>query len=258
MSTVLLLAGWGIAWPVAAQTACHEDAQRAAEQRELDEEQIAALMRDRPALPVPPRVQAILNQLVAVSPRLRERKPVRLLVLDDRELNAFAADHGVVILSKALWDPRHGFSDDELAAVIAHELAHVEVRDGLAEACEMQLRVGDQQTAIAQVRARLARLRPDSALAHDANALLHEQELLADARGIALLRLAGRDPHAMQRVLAKLHAPTLPGAALLVAPTHPALAERLDRAKAQADSTPAGRPRPPDDAAGLKALLGPR
>lgn len=240
MGTVLLLAGWGIAWPAAAQPACHDDADRAAEQRELDEAQIAELLRDRPALPTPTRLQALLDQLVAVSPRLRERPPVKLLVLDDRELNAFAADHGVVILSNALWDPRHGLSEDELAAVIAHELAHVEVRDGLAEACEMQLRVGDTQTGIAQVRARLATLRPDSTLAHDASELLHEQELLADARGIALLRRAGRDPYAMARVLAKLHAPQLPGAALLTAPTHPALTDRLARAKAQANSLPAG------------------
>lgn len=245
MSAVLLLAGWAIAWPATAQPACHDDAQRAAEQRELDEAQIATLMRDRPALPVPPRLQTILDQLVAVSPSLRERPPVKLLVLDDRELNAFAADHGVVILTNALWDPRHGLSDDELAAVIAHELAHVEVRDGLAEACEMQLRVGDAQTGIAQVRARLATLRPDSTQAHDATELLHEQELLADTRGIALLRLAGHDPRAMPRVLAKLHAPTPPGAGLLMAPTHPVLAERLNRAWAHADSLPAGQHTPP-------------
>lgn len=235
MKTVLLLAGWGIAWPTAAQPACHDDAQRTAEQRELDEEQIATLMRDRPALPVPPRLQTILDQLVAASPSLRERPPVKLLVLDDRELNAFAADHGVVILANALWDPRHGLNEDELAAVIAHELAHVEVRDGLAEACDMQLRVGNVQTGIAQVRARLATLRPDSSVAHDAIELLHEQELLADARGIALLRLAGRDPRAMPRVLAKLHAPALPGMGLPPEPTHPALRDRLARAHALAD-----------------------
>lgn len=240
LGTVLLLAAGGIAWPAAAQPACHDDSARAAEQRELDEAQIAELLRDRPALPTPPRLQALLDQLVAGSPSLRERPPVKLLVLDDRELNAFAADHGVVILTNALWDPRHGLNEDELAAVIAHELAHVEVRDGLAEACDMQLRVGNVQTGIAQVRARLATLRPDSSLAHDAIELLHAQELLADARGIALLRLAGRDPHAMPRVLAKLHAPRLPGTGLLTAPTHPALTDRLARAKAQANSLPAG------------------
>lgn len=245
LGTVLLLAGWGIAWPAAAQPDCHDDDARAAEQRTLDEAQIAELLRDRPALPTPPRLQAVLDQLVAVSPSLRERGPVQLLVIDDRELNAFAADHGVVILTKALWDPRHGFSDDELAAVIAHELAHVEVRDGLAEACDMQLRVGDAQTGVAQVRSRLASLRPGSALARDASELLHEQELLADARGVALLRLAGRDPHAMPRVLAKLHAPDLPGMGLPTASTHPALSERLERARSQANSPPAGHHRQP-------------
>lgn len=249
LGTVLLLAGWGIAWPVAAQTACHDDPRRAAEQRALDEAQIAELLRDRPALAPPARLQTLLDQLVAVSPGLRERSPVKLLVLDDRELNAFAADHGVVILTRALLDPRHGLGEDELAAVLAHELAHVEVRDALAEACDMQLRVGDASTGIAQVRARLATIRPDSSVAHDAHELLHAQELQADARGIALLRLAGRDPQAMARVLVKLHAPTPAGAVLLSAPTHPALNERLNRAREQANGLPQGpdapvRPRP--------------
>jgi predicted Zn-dependent protease len=234
LGTVLLLAGWGIAWPAAAQPACHDDAARAAEQRALDETQIAELLRDRPALPTPARLQAILDQLVAVSPGLSARAPTQLLVVDDRELNAFAADHGVVILTRALLDPRHGLDDDELAAVIAHELAHVEVRDALAEACEMMLRVGDANTRIAQVRARLATLNPASALGRNAVELLQEQELLADARGIALLRLAGRDTHAMARVLAKLHAPQLPGLAMPGAATHPELRERLERAKSQA------------------------
>lgn len=236
LCAVLLLAGWGIAWAAAAQPACHDDARRAAEQRELDEAQIAEMLREHPALPTPPRLRAMLNELVAASPGLRERAPVTLLALDDRELNAFAADHGVVILTTALWDPRHGLSEDELAAVIAHELAHVEVRDALAEACEMQLRVGDANTDIAQVRARLATLNPASALGRDVSELLQEQELLADARGIALLRRTGRDPHAMARVLAKLHAPQLPGMALPGVPTHPALRERLERARSQADA----------------------
>lgn len=231
---VLLLAAGCIAWPAAAEPACHDDARRAAEQRALDEAQIEAMRRDQGTVPLPPRLQTLLNQLVAVSPRLRSGPPVQLLALDDRELNAFAADHGVIILTNALWDPKHGLSDDELAAVIAHELAHVEARDGLAEACEMQLRLGDAHTGIDQVRARLGTLNPGSALGQDAAELLHEQELLADARGIALLRLAGRDALAMASVLAKLHAPALPGAAFTLGHTHPALQERLVRVRALA------------------------
>ncbi len=234
LRTVLLLVAWCFAWPAAAQPACHDDAQRAAEQRALDEAQIEAMRRDQGTVAVPPRLQTLLDQLVAVSPRLSNGPPVQLFALDDHELNAFAADHGVIILTSALWSPKHGLSDDELAAVIAHELAHVEARDGLAEACEMQLRLGDAHMGIDQVRARLGTLNPGSTLGQDAAELLQEQELLADARGIALLRLAGRDPMAMASVLAKLHAPALPGAAFTVGHTHPALQERLARVRALA------------------------
>lgn len=209
-----------------------------AEQRALDEVQIADLLRERTQVPVPARLNALLEELVRLSPRLRDGPPVRLFAFDDHEPNAYAADHGVILLTSALWDPKRAFSDDELAAVLAHELAHVEVRDGLAEACEMQLRVGDAQTDIAQVRARLATLNPMSALAHNAADLLHEQELLADARGMALLRASGRDPRVMIDVLAKLHAPAGPGGAFTPGHTHPALRERLEHAERQWVSEP--------------------
>lgn len=243
MGTVLLLAGLASPWPAAADTACHTDPQRIAEQHALDETQIAALLRERTVVTVPPRLQAMLRQLLRASPRLRHGPPVRLLAFDDTELNAYAADHGVIILTSALWHPKHAFSDDELAAVIAHELAHVEVRDGLAEACEMQLRVGDERTAIAQVRDRLANLNPASALGRNAAELLHEQELLADARGMALLHRVGRNPSAMLSVLAKLHTPPSSGAEFTVAHTHPGLSERLERARQQLPSQGAARPR---------------
>lgn len=232
--TVALLAAWTVACGAMAETACHDDAHRAAEQRALDESQIEAMRRDQGIAPVPPRLWGLLAELIAASPRLRDGPPVQLLGLQDQELNAFAADHGVVILTSALWAPEHGLTDDELAAVLAHELAHVEARDGLAEACEMQLHVGDARTAIGQVRARLATLNPGSALGQQAAELLHEQERVADARGVALLRRVGRDPHAMARVLAKLHAPSASGAAFTQAHTHPALADRLARVRALA------------------------
>ncbi len=238
MRTVLLLAGLALPWPAAAEVACHDDPRRIAEQRALDEAQIAALLRDRTEVPVPARLNALLAELVRASPRLRDGPPVRLLAFVDAEPNAYAADHGVILLTNALWNAKHAFSEDELAAVLAHELAHVEVRDGLAEACEMQLRVGDAQTDIAQVRARLATLNPTSALAHNAADLLHGQELLADARGMALLRATGRDPRVMIGVLAKLHAPSGHGGAFTVGHTHPALRERLEHAERQGLSDP--------------------
>ncbi len=238
MRTVLLLAGLALPWPAAAEVACHDDPRRIAEQRTLDEAQIAALLRDRTEVPVPARLNALLAELLRASPRLRDGPPVRLRAIHDPEPNAYAADHGVILLTNALWDANHTFSADELAAVLAHELAHVEVRDGLAEACEMQLRVGDAQTDIAQVRARLATLNPMSPLAHNAADLLHEQELLADARGMALLRATGRDPRVMINVLAKLHAPHSTGGSFTPGHTHPALRERLERAERQWFSDP--------------------
>lgn len=225
----------------AAQPGCLSDPVRMHEIRVLDERQVSEMMDHSAVLPVPQRLHRMLRELVQASPRLRNGPAIHLLGFDDTELNAYAADHGLIVLTSALWSARENLSDDELAAVIAHELAHIENRDALAEACASLARLRDDSLSIEAVRERMAQefFNPYSMLAREARLQLHQQEHQADRRGIALLRAVGRKPQAMVSVLAKLHGGGTPALNLLMGSSHPELQERLRRAQAAVDAAQA-------------------
>lgn len=213
--------------------ACLDDPDRAHELRVLDEAQVTDMMGSLDVIAMPERMHRMLANLVAASLRLRGGPAIHLLAFHDTELNAYAADHGLVILTSALWSEKENLSDDELAAVIAHELAHIEKRDSLKEACANLLRLKQPELRIEEARDRigLEMLNPYSHLAREARRELHEQEHGADLRGIELLRSVGRNPQAMVSVLAKLHGNGTPGLNLLMGSTHPDVRERLERAQ---------------------------
>jgi Zn-dependent protease with chaperone function len=189
-------------------------------------------------VPAPQRLHQMLTSLVAASGRLQQGPAVHLLAYEDKDLNAYAADHGMVILTSAMWSKKEDLSDDELAAVMAHELAHIEQRDSLVEACANLQRLGQPTLRIEEARERMAmaRFNPHSALTRAAHQLLHEQEHAADRRAIELLHRVGRNPHAMVSVLAKIHGTTPSALNLLMGSTHPELRERLAKAQAAVDA----------------------
>ena len=236
--SLVFLAGSAWAATPQARPACLEDPARAHELRVLDEAQITDLVAQSTLRAVPDKLLHMLRELVAASPRLRQGPAIHLLAYDDPELNAYAADHGLVILTSALWSAKENLSDDELAAVIAHELAHIERRDSLAEACAHLQRLKQPDLRIEEARERmgLEMLNPYSHLAREARRELHEQEHSADLRGIELLRRTGRNPQAMVSVLAKLHGNGTPGLNLLMGSTHPDVRERLQRAQVAAEA----------------------
>ena len=75
---------------------------------------------------------------------------------------------------------------------------------------------------------------PRSEASEAARELLHAQEHAADRRAIELLRLTGRNPHAMAGALARIHGGTPAALNLLMGSSHPELRERLARAQAAA------------------------
>ena len=81
-----------------AQGACVNEPARAHELRVLDEIQITDLMERHDVVAAPERLHHMLGSLVAASSRLQQGPAVRLLAYEDAELNAYAADHGMVIL----------------------------------------------------------------------------------------------------------------------------------------------------------------
>lgn len=234
----LALAGPLFAAPALAQSACLDDPARAHELRVLDEIQITDLMERFEVVAAPQRLHQMLASLVAASPALRHGPAVHLLAYEDKDLNAYAADHGMVILTSAMWAAREDLSDDELAAVMAHELAHIEGRDSLVEACAHLQRLTPGPLRIEEARERMAleMFNPRSPLAQAAQQLLHAQEHAADIRAIELLRAVGRNPQAMVSVLAKIHGTEPSALNLLMGSTHPELRARLEKAQAAVDA----------------------
>lgn len=244
--TVLALAGLLSSATVLAQGACVSEPARAHELRVLDEIQITELMERFDVVAAPARLHHMLASLVAASAPLQRGPAVHLLAYEDKDLNAYAADHGMVILTSAMWSAKENLSDDELAAVMAHELAHIEGHDSLVEACTnlQRLRAPTMRFEEARDRMALEMFNPRSVLARAAQQQLHAQEHAADVRAIELLRAVGRNPQAMVSVLAKIHGTTPSALNLLMGTTHPELRARLAKAQAAVDAVvkrPQGR-----------------
>ena len=237
----LALAGLLVASAAVARTACVQDPARAHELRVLDEIQITELMERFDVVAAPQRLHHMLASLVEASSRLGQGPAVHLLAYQDAELKAYAADHGMIILTSAMWSAKEALSDDELAAVMAHELAHIEERDSLVEACANLQRLGQPAMRFEEARDRMAleMFNPRSTLARQAQQQLHAQEHAADVRAIELLRAVGRQPQAMVSVLAKIHGTTPSALNLLMGTTHPELRARLAQAQAAVDAVKA-------------------
>ncbi|MFO1051794.1 MAG: M48 family metalloprotease [Planctomycetota bacterium] len=135
-------------------------------------------------------------------------------ILDTEEVNAFACPGGTVLVSKGLLKATAG--EDELAAVLAHEIAHVSLRHGLAAIKKANLAEAftylgagaAQATMKPQDLEKLKGLFDDSVkdVVHTliTGGYSRESELAADKLGRDFLRGTGYDPQALTRVLAKM------------------------------------------------------
>jgi predicted Zn-dependent protease len=157
-------------------------------------------------------------------------------ILDSPEINAFATPGGHIFLTRGI--AACVDSEDALAAVIAHELAHIQLRHAAAIIEDQRLtndlsQSADRAAAMAMrnrspqeravffgggIRAMIAAL--------FRNGFAQDQEFEADAAAADLLRNAGYDPSAlvtMLRILQKIQ-PLHPGG---FNTTHPSPAARL-------------------------------
>lgn len=154
--------------------------------------------------------------------------PYRFEVLctDSPEVNALAAPGGSIVVFRGLLDAAG--SDEETAAVLAHEMQHVSRRHAtraifrtFAIQALAGLVFGDVTGLIAQISGSLG--------------ALHYQrtdEDEADHEGVLLLKRAGYDPEAMATMLENLDAATRGEAALPVwLSSHPDTQRRIARTR---------------------------
>lgn len=160
-------------------------------------------------------------------------------ILDSSEVNAFALPGGYVYVTRGILALASDSS--ELAAVLAHEIAHVTLKHARARTNRLRTTAivdkvvtgvfgGDAATDQASNRSRVS-------LA----AFSQQQELEADKEGVRIAGKAGYDPHAAARFLAVMGRFALFSAgdstqADDFLSTHPSTPDRVQKAEAAANS----------------------
>jgi predicted Zn-dependent protease len=165
-------------------------------------------------------------------------------ILDSKEINAFASPGGTIFITRGMIKAVN--SEDELAAVLAHEVAHINHRDGIASI--KKARWTEAVTIIGASAAKeygskdLSQLVTlfegsidDIVKTLVVNGYGREQEYSADKSSLAILKLSGYDPAALKDFVTRLikKGKTSKGGMLQ---THPATNDRLENIKAHIPS----------------------
>jgi predicted Zn-dependent protease len=157
------------------------------------------------------------------------------LLLDSEEINAFAAPSGFIFVSKGML--RCATDEDTLAAVLAHEIGHVQHNHGMQAIKKSRVTAALTSAALTAAEvagpaevAKLAGVFDDSIL--DITTTLmnsgysREFEREADRAAVAILKRVGYDPRALISMLEVMDRRLKPGG-LDFAKTHPDPKDRI-------------------------------
>lgn len=189
------------------------------------------------------RDKAGLDALASMEARLRAgmktEYDLEIRVFDHKMVNAFAAPGGQIVILRGLIDKARG--PDEVAAVLAHEIGHVEARDVTRNALRaagsaglLSMMVGDFTGGTVAV----------VAVEHMLNtSYTREAETQADRFALNMLSAASIDANAMAQFFDSLatleqRGPAIPG----YLASHPETKERARSARAFASSQTASTP----------------
>jgi predicted Zn-dependent protease len=180
----------------------------------------------------------LLGQSLAIfSERPETFGGYHFLLLDSDEINAFAAPGGLILVTRGML--RCCRNEDELAAVLAHEISHVELKHGLSAI--KQGRLTQAFTIIASESAKqmggeeLASLTEafegsvsDVVMTLTTSGYSRKQEHAADSAAVALLQRAGYPAAAMITMLERMDERLADSGGLGFAKTHPSARSRAD------------------------------
>jgi len=161
-------------------------------------------------------------------------------VLDTEEVNALACPGGIIFITLGMLN--RTTNEEELAAVLSHEVAHVNHKDGLASI--QKSRWAQVVTTLGSEAARkysgaeLAKLLSlfegsvnDVAATLLVNGYGREQERAADCSALTFLTRIGYDPYGLTDSLGTLSREQAGGSRPGIFSTHPGMQERLTRAR---------------------------
>ena len=185
------------------------------------------------------KLNAYLNQVGQSLAQFSERPETfggyHFLALDSAEINAFAAPGGLILVTRGLLDCCQ--TEDELAAVLAHEIGHVEKQHGLRA-----IRTGRLNSALTILAVEAGKNLAGEQLAEVTKAFdesinditttlmnsgySRKLEYEADAAAVGILRRAGYQPGALGAMLENM-AKNWDSSRHDFAATHPAPADRI-------------------------------
>ena len=213
-------------WVWQSVTGSEEDAIRAEQGVGRD---MAAAVREQARGPAPPDIQSLLEGITAtLADRVRnEVHRFEVSALAGDHPTAFALPGGFIFVAPALVDLA-GRDRDELAFVIAHEMAHVIRRHAMDRL--LGQKVITAATLATPATRTLAPWVRQVGLQWLERAYSREQEFEADELGGRLMRAAGFDPLAAVRILERLgaiDAGTDPAGLGTYLSTHPPIDARI-------------------------------
>lgn len=157
-------------------------------------------------------------------------------MLDTDEINAFACPGGIIFITRGVFDFVE--NEDELAAVVAHEVSHIVNRDGVkaiqsSRLTNLAVVMGTQAVADASSAEFGELLSIFEGSIQDVfsqvvlNGYSQATEANADVAGLTYLERAGYDPHAHETMLTRIVAEGQESGGGIMK-THPATSDRLD------------------------------
>ncbi len=193
-------------------------------------------------------INLIGQTLAALSDKPQTWSGYHFIILDTDEINGFAAPGGFIMISRGLL--KCCKSEDEVAAVLAHEVAHVQLDHGMSAISKGRKREVLKVLAIELIKAQASQ---DIGALTGAfgdtiadvinngfkNGYSREFEATTDLVAVDLLQRAGYDPYALTRVLDVMNARYTPDKKGF-AKTHPDPSERITNINKSLASTPKG------------------
>jgi predicted Zn-dependent protease len=178
-----------------------------------------------------------IGQTVAKkSTRPRTYKGYHFAVLDSSTPNSFACPGGIVFITTGMI--KNCSNEDQLAAVLAHEVGHIANRDGIssisqARWTEVATTAGAEVAkqyggSLGQLVARFEGSIDDVFKTVIVNGYSRAAEENADRAGVEMLKRSGYNPTAMVAILTAMGSKGGSGGIL---GTHPAVTDRVDNIK---------------------------
>jgi predicted Zn-dependent protease len=210
---------------------------------------VAARILSQYKLDQNPKLTKYVNEVGDTVARKSSRpNPFRgyhFAVLDTEEINAFACPGGIIFVTRGLIKTCK--NEDQLAAVLAHEVGHVAHKDGINSISKarwsqvftaMGTEAARQYGGVAGNLVSLFEGSIDDVFKTIVvNGYSRQAEHAADAAALTELSRAGYDPNAMVALLTIMEAKGK-GAASGIFKTHPPTSERLAKVKAEVGQAP--------------------